>query len=82
MVSYLVHLRVFQSYLDLIVINFIKDILVYLKNEDEHMNHLRVVLQVLKDHQLFAKYRKCEFWLRSVVFLCHIISSEGGRLIK
>ena len=41
------------------------------------MNHFRVVLQVLKEHQLFAKYSKCEFWLRSVAFLGHIISSEG-----
>ena len=41
------------------------------------MKHLRVVLQVLKENQLFAKYRKCEFWLRSVVFLGHVISSEG-----
>ena len=40
------------------------------------MYHLRVVLQVLKENQLFAKYRKCEFWLRSVVLTCHIISSE------
>ena len=41
------------------------------------MNHLRVVLQVLKEHQLFAKYRKCEFCLRLVTFICHIIYSEG-----
>ena len=41
------------------------------------MNHLRVVLDVLKEHQLFAKYSKCEFWLRSATFLGHIISSEG-----
>ena len=41
------------------------------------MNHLRVVLHVLKEHQLFANYRKCEFWLRLVTFLCHIIFSEG-----
>ena len=41
------------------------------------MGRIRVVLQILKEHQLFAKYRKCEFWLRSVTFLGHIISSEG-----
>ena len=69
--------RVFQNYLDSFVIVFIDDILVYTKNEGDHMNHLRVVLQVLKENQLFAKYRKCEFWLRSVAFLGHIIFSEG-----
>ena len=41
------------------------------------MDHLRVVLQFLKEHQLFAKYSKCQFWSRSVAFLGHIISSEG-----
>ena len=49
---------------------------VYLKNMSDHMDHLRVVLQVHKEHQLFTKYRKCEFWLRLVMFLGHIISSE------
>ena len=69
--------RMFRNYLDLLVIVFIKDILVCSKNEGNHMNHLRVVLQVLKDHKLFAKYSKCEFWLRSLTFLSHVISSEG-----
>ena len=50
--------------------------MVYYKNEGEKMNHLRVVLQVLKEHQLFSKYSKCEFLLSSVTFLGHIISSE------
>ncbi len=49
----------------------------YCKSEGEHINHLRVVLQVLEEHQLFAKYSKYEVWLRSVAFLGHIISSEG-----
>ena len=69
--------RMFQSCLDSFVIVFIDDILVYSKNEGEHMEHLRVVLQVLKENQLFAKYGKCEFWWRSVAFLGHTISSEG-----
>ena len=69
--------RLFQNYLDFVVIVFINHILVYSKNEGENMGHLRVVLQVLKKQQLFVMYRKCEFWLRSVAFLCHIISSEG-----
>ena len=68
--------RVFQSYLDSFFIVFIENILVYSKNEGEHMDHLRVVLQVIKENQLFTKYRKCEFWLRSVAFLGHIISSK------
>ena len=68
--------RMFQSCLDSFVIVFIDDILVYSKNEGEQMYHLRVVLQVLKENQLFCKYSKSEFWLRSVAFLGHIISSE------
>ena len=65
------------SEITLTFIVFIDDILVYSKSEDEHMDHLEVVLKVLKEHQLFAKYSKCEFWLRSVAFDCHFISSEG-----
>ena len=59
------------------MIVFIDDMLVNLKNEGEHMDHLRVVSQVLKEHQLFLKYGKCEFLFRSVAFLGHIIFSEG-----
>ena len=55
--------RVFQNYLDSFVIVFIDDIVVYFVNEGDHMSHLWVVLQVLKEHQLFSKFRKCEFWL-------------------
>ena len=55
--------RVFWNYLDSIVIVFIDDIFVYSKNEDDHMGHLRAVLQNLKERQLFAKYSKCEFLL-------------------
>ena len=68
--------RVFKKYLDLFVIVFIDDILIYSRNEEEHASHLRIVLKTLKDHQLFAKFSKCEFWLQSVAFLCHIVSSE------
>ena len=50
--------KVFQNYLDSFVIVFIDDILVYSKNDDDHMDHLRIVLQTLKEHQLFAKYSK------------------------
>ena len=69
--------RVFQNYLDSFVIIFIDDILVYSKNEEDHMGHFRLVLQTLKEHQLYAEYCKCEFWLRPVTFFGHIISSEG-----
>ena len=68
--------RVFQNYLDSFVILFIDNILEYLKNEEDHMGHLRVVLQTLKEHNLYAKYIMREFRLRSVTFLWHIISSE------
>ena len=69
--------RVFLNYLDVFVIVFIDEILVYSKKEGYHIDHLRVVLKVFKEHQLFAKYSKCEFLLRSVVFLGHVICSEG-----
>ena len=72
--------RVFRSYLNSFVIVFIDNILVYSKNVGEHMNPLRVVLQVLKENQLIDKYNKCEFWLRSVAFLGHIFSSEGTKV--
>ena len=57
------------------VIVFINDILIYSKSENELMDHLRIMLQVLKNQQLFAKFSKCEFWLRSIAFLGHIVSS-------
>ncbi|WMV51098.1 hypothetical protein MTR67_044483 [Solanum verrucosum] len=69
--------RVFKQFLDLFVIVFIDDILIYSRNEEEHANHLRIVLQTFKDHQLFAKFSNCEFWLQSVAFLGHIMSRKG-----
>ena len=69
--------RVFKQYLDLFVIIIVDDILIYSRSEEAHASQLRVVLQNLKDRQLFAKFSKCEFWLQSVVFLGHIVSSEG-----
>ncbi|KAH0633476.1 hypothetical protein KY284_036262 [Solanum tuberosum] len=69
--------RVFRHYLDMFVIIFIDVILIYSRSENEHMDHLRIVLQVLKDYQLYAKFSKCEFWLRYVAFLGHIVSSNG-----
>jgi hypothetical protein len=56
---------------------FIDDILIYSKNPEDHANHLHIVLQRLRDHHLYAKFSKCEFWLDTVKFLGHTISSEG-----
>ncbi|KAH0678933.1 hypothetical protein KY284_020018 [Solanum tuberosum] len=69
--------RVYKQYLDLFVIVFIDDILIYSRNEEEHASHLRVVLKTLKYRQLFAKFSKCKFWLQSIAFLGHIVSIKG-----
>ncbi|WMV08620.1 hypothetical protein MTR67_002005 [Solanum verrucosum] len=69
--------RVFNQNLDIFVIVFIDDILIYSRSEDEHAIHLRILLQILKDRYLFAKFCKFEFWLRFVSFLGHITSTEG-----
>ncbi|WRX29416.1 Reverse transcriptase domain - like 10 [Theobroma cacao] len=69
--------RVFHPYLDKFVIVFIDDILVYSKNDDEHAVHLRIVLQTLLERQLYTKFSKCEFWLKEVVFLGHVVSGAG-----
>ena len=69
--------RVFKPYLDRFVIVFIDDILVYSKTSVEHEEHLRIVLSILRDKQLYAKFSKCEFWLDRVIFLGHVISTEG-----
>ena len=55
--------RVFQPYLDQFVVVFIDDILIYSKSEEEHEGHFRIVIQALRDHQLYAKFSKCEFCL-------------------
>jgi hypothetical protein len=69
--------KVFMDYLDKFVVVFIEDILIFSKNEEEHGQHLRMVLQKLRENQLYAKLNKCQFWLKEVSFLGHIIS-EGG----
>ncbi|WMV08601.1 hypothetical protein MTR67_001986 [Solanum verrucosum] len=68
---------IFRPYLDLFVIVFIDDILVYSRSKDKHANHLRAVLQVLRDRELYAKFSKCEFWLDYVSFLGHIVLDAG-----
>ena len=69
--------RVFQPYLDQFVVVFVDDILIYSRFEEEHEDHLRVVLQVLRNHQLYAKFNKYEFWFVEVKFLGHVVSASG-----
>jgi hypothetical protein len=69
--------KVFMEYLDRFVVVFIDDILIYSKSDSEHEEHLRLVLQKLRDHQLYAKYSKCEFRIDEVPFVGHIISNGG-----
>jgi len=69
--------KVFMEYLDKFVVVFINDILVYFKNEEEYEEHLRLVLQKLRENQLYVKFSKCEFWLDEVSFLGHVITNGG-----
>jgi len=68
---------ILSKYLDKFVIVFIDDILIYSKNEQEHQDHLRIVLQTLREQQLFAKFSKCEFYQSKIQYLGHVISKEG-----
>ncbi|KAI3775001.1 hypothetical protein L1987_49569 [Smallanthus sonchifolius] len=69
--------RVCKPYLDQFVIVFIDDILIYSKNKEEHEEHLRLILELLKREQLYAKFSKCEFWIREVQFLGHVVNEKG-----
>jgi hypothetical protein len=69
--------KVFMEYLDMFLVVFIDDILFYSKDEEEQEKHLHLVLHKLRDHQLYAKISQCEFWLKEVPFLGHVIL-EGG----
>nr|GEW79882.1 hypothetical protein [Tanacetum cinerariifolium] len=69
--------RVCRPYLDKFVIVFIDDILIYSKTREEHVEYLRLVLELLKKEKLYAKFSKCEFWLRKVQFLRHVINGNG-----
>ncbi|GJZ30474.1 putative nucleotidyltransferase, ribonuclease H [Tanacetum coccineum] len=69
--------RVCRPYLDKFVIVFIDDILIYSKTQEEHVEYLRLVLGLLKKEKLYAKFSKCEFWLREVQFLGHVINGNG-----
>lgn len=69
--------KIFMEELDKFVVVFIDDILVYSRSAEEHGQHLKMVLEKLRDHQLYAKFSKCEFWLQKVSFLGHILTAEG-----
>jgi hypothetical protein len=69
--------KIFMPDLDKFVVVFIDDILIYSKDKKEHAKHLRIALQIIGEHQLYAKFNKSEFWLGEVEFLGHVISKEG-----
>ena len=69
--------RIFRPFLDKFVVVFIDDILIYSRTHEEHAEHLRIVLVVLREKQLFAKLSKCDFWMSEVQFLGHVISAQG-----
>ena len=69
--------RIFQPYLDQFVVVFVEDILIYSQSEWEHEYHLRIVLQLVRDHQLYYKFSKCKFWLIEMRFLGHVVSASG-----
>ena len=71
---------IFHDYLDKFVVVFIDDILIYSRSKEEHEEHLRIVLGILREKKLFAKFSKCEFWLEQVAFLGHIVSGKGIEL--
>jgi hypothetical protein len=69
--------KVFMEYLDKFVVVFIDDILVYSRSKEEHEKHLRLALQKLREHRLYTKLSKCEFWMKQVAFLGHVILKGG-----
>ena len=77
--AFFMHLmnKVFMDYLDVFVVIFIDEILIFSKSEAEHEVHLKLVLQRLREYQLYAKFSKCEFWIDEVPFLGHVISQGG-----
>ncbi|KAL8146992.1 hypothetical protein AgCh_004637 [Apium graveolens] len=72
--------RVFKKYLDKFVVVFIDDILIYSKSEEEHKQHLWIALEILRQEKMSAKFSKCEFWLKEVQFLGHVIGNEGVKV--
>ena len=74
--------REFRPYVDQFVVVFIDDILGYSKDAQEHEQHLKIVLQTLREKKLYAKLSKCDFWLKEISFLGHIVSMEGIRMTQ
>src|SRR3954471_24703206 len=68
---------IFMEYVDKFVVVYLDDILVYSKNEEEHAEHIRLILEKLREHKLYAKYSKCEFWLPEFTYLVHVTSKDG-----
>ena len=68
---------VFSKYMDKFVLVFLDDILIYSKNEEEHEEHLRLTLKLLREHKLYAKLSKCDFYKDKIHYLGHIISDKG-----
>ena len=69
--------RIFRPFLDRFVVVFVDDILIYSKSDEDHDEHLRIALQLLRDHRLYAKFSKCDFWKDEVKFLGHVVSRGG-----
>jgi hypothetical protein len=69
--------KVVMDYLDKFIVVFIDDILIYSKDDAEHEKHLRLIMEKLREHKIYANFSKCEFWLNKVRFLGHIVSAEG-----
>ncbi|WRX25513.1 Reverse transcriptase domain - like 10 [Theobroma cacao] len=69
--------RVFKPYLDKFMVVFNDDILIYSKSREKHEQYLKIVLQTLREHRLYAKFSKCDFWLESIAFLGHVVSKDG-----
>jgi len=72
--------RVFMPYLDKVVVAFIDDIMIYSKDKEDHANRVRTVLQILREHQLYAKLKEYEFLLIKVKFLGHVVSKEQTKV--
>src|SRR6187200_1337471 len=68
---------IFMKYLDKFAVVYLDDILVFSKNKEEHAEHLPLVMEKLREHQLYAKFSKCEFWLPEVTYLGHVIFGKG-----
>ena len=69
--------RIFRPFLDKFAVVFIDDILIYSRTREEHAEHLRTVLNILREKQLYAKLSKCELWMSEIQFLGHVITAQG-----